>query len=71
MVHEYHPISLRSFIETNGSLPFFLAKNLFASIIRATFACQILKMDLTELHPGVIFLNGNFVPKLGFPEFLE
>ncbi len=70
IVHEYHPISLRSFIERVGLLPLRLIAKMFACIVRGVHAYNQTKMPLTRLSPGFIGVTNNLIPKLSDPRFM-
>lgn len=70
IVHEYHPIDLSFFTILCPKLSLSLIKKLFASIVRAVYACGSLGYPIKTLSMKNIVLTKSLIPKLAFTDFM-
>ena len=54
VAYEYHPLSLRGFIDRATTLPLRLIAKMFAAIVRGAYAFNLNNIPLTRLSPSFI-----------------
>lgn len=69
VAYEYHPLSLRNFLDRATTLPLRLIAKMFAAIVRGAYAFNLNNIPLTRLSPSFIGVTKGLIPKIGSSKF--